>query len=769
MARQQLTLEFNSFVKGLITEAGPLTFPENASLDERNFVLNKDGSRKRRLGMDVEVPGYTVTVSSSSGRKGLVTQAYSWRNVAGNSNRTIVVCQVGSELLFYDASDPTITDSLLFREPLVVEDYEYASFATVNGMLVVANGGYDLQIFKFEDPVLTKSTYRLKIRDFFGLEAVYEGNDYREGNYIPRRLEDMVTPPPEFEYNWRNQSFGVARRVEDLTFTSDPLTWFHTRADVWPSNADNVNVALYPDNNNSENRLIDRFFPRDLRDNPPISGHAANGHFIIDALTRGSSRINAYQEMLNTSPALTNYGGIYPADYTPKGAKVVKEFAGRVFYAGFSDEIVAGDRYSPRLGSFVMFSQLVKNETDLGKCYQEADPTSPDMSDIVATDGGFVRIEGAYNIQAMEVINSTLVIFAQNGVWSVTGGSDYGFEATNYRVDKISERGIIAPKSVVNADGSLLFWGASGIFAIQPNQMGTLALENITSTTIQSFYDNISVNDKNNAKAVFDSYKRQVRWLYSTDMSETTSTQELILDIGLGAFYPSVIASSLGPKVVAPLITPPFTEGLIEEDVTVLGVTVTVLAEDVTLTRSVLQPVLSEIKYLTIESSTSTTIDVCFSYYTEQSFADWKSVNGTGVDANAYVITGYTTLKESQREKANPYITFYFNKSEKGFETDEAGDLFPINPSSCIVQAQWEWTNSANSNRWGRPFQAYRHKRVYFPTDVDDLFEDGNSVVVTKNKLRGYGRALSLKLSTEPAKDCQILGWSQLLTVESNV
>jgi len=32
--------------------------------------------------------------------------------------------------------------------------------------------------------------------------------------------------------------------------------------------------------------------------------------------------------------------------------------------------------------------------------------------------------------------------------------------------------------------------------------------------------------------------------------------------------------------------------------------------------------------------------------------------------------------------------------------------------------------------------------------------------VTTKNKIRGRGRALSLKFSTEPQKDCQILGWS---------
>lgn len=51
MARQRAKVEVNRFTAGLITEASPLTFPDNASLDEVNFVLNRDGSRNRRLGM----------------------------------------------------------------------------------------------------------------------------------------------------------------------------------------------------------------------------------------------------------------------------------------------------------------------------------------------------------------------------------------------------------------------------------------------------------------------------------------------------------------------------------------------------------------------------------------------------------------------------------------------------------------------------------------------------------------------------------------------
>ena len=54
MARQPLQAEYTTAIKGLITEASPFTYPENASLEEVNFILNKDGSRSRRFGMDYE-------------------------------------------------------------------------------------------------------------------------------------------------------------------------------------------------------------------------------------------------------------------------------------------------------------------------------------------------------------------------------------------------------------------------------------------------------------------------------------------------------------------------------------------------------------------------------------------------------------------------------------------------------------------------------------------------------------------------------------------
>ena len=63
MAGQRRSLEISTFVAGLNTEAGPLTFPENASLAEKNFILDVDGSRQRRLGLDWENDKVTRSVT----------------------------------------------------------------------------------------------------------------------------------------------------------------------------------------------------------------------------------------------------------------------------------------------------------------------------------------------------------------------------------------------------------------------------------------------------------------------------------------------------------------------------------------------------------------------------------------------------------------------------------------------------------------------------------------------------------------------------------
>jgi hypothetical protein len=174
-----------------------------------------------------------------------------------------------------------------------------------------------------------------------------------------------------------------------------------------------------------------------------------------------------------------------------------------------------------------------------------------------------------------------------------------------------------------------------------------------------------------------------------------------------------------------------------------------------------------ETAYVTITSMNP--LKYTFSTYRDRSFTDWISSNSVGVDAPAFLVTGYLSGGDFLRKKQAPYIKFFFTRTEDGFTDDGTGNLFPNNESSCLVQAQWNWANSANSNRWGRTFQAYRYKRLYMPGNSSDEFDNGFEVIETKSKLRGQGTVLSLKMTTEPKKDCRLLGWSMIVSSNGNI
>lgn len=86
-----------------------------------------------------------------------------------------------------------------------------------------------------------------------------------------------------------------------------------------------------------------------------------------------------------------------------------------------------------------------------------------------------------------------------------------------------------------------------------------------------------------------------------------------------------------------------------------------------------------------------------------------------------------------------------------------------LNESSCLVQARWEWTDASDAGRWGQEFQAYRYRQPLFTEEETATVSYGYSVISTRNKIRGKGRAVSFKFRTEPGKDCQLLGWNMEL------
>lgn len=760
MTRQVAQAEINAFVKGLITEASPLTFPDNASLDEKNMVIHRDGSRRRRYGMDLEEDFVSID-SGQSVSSDTAYLSFNWKAPGGYAEKEFAVVQTGTRISFFDVTSTPISGNLLGTYNILSDSTEQCSLATVDGLLTVASGTGSIYVFNY-DGSLSYTSDRLKIRDLFGVEDILDGEDLLDAGGLLTRPSTLTDA---HLYNLRNQTFALPRKGMGAGgVIQDTLKPFYNANKVFQSNSDSAIPYLYAQTEITKDRNTVRYIDTDAFANPMGSYRAPMGYFIIDALKRGASRTEQEQKLRDTYPELVYSVSSLPADYTPGGATVVSGYGGRMFFGGFSSQITDGDSESPRLGSYLLFSRLVKHTSDIFKCYQDGDPTSKEDPDLVDTDGGFMRIDGAADIKGLYDLGEVLMVIAGNGVWSVSGGSGYGFKSTDYKVTKITSHGSVSGSSVVVVDNSLMFWGQDGIYSVAQNQYGDWTASNITTNTIQSYIDDIPYLSKVRAQGIFDSYTRTARWLINNYFGATGTPTELIFDTTLGAFYPAEFSKITDnyPIPVSYITVPPFRVS--DEELLVSDSSNNIVADSsgdsLSVDSTVIDSDTSEIMYITA-LETSGNLTFTFSLYRDEDFLDWKSVDGTGVDAAAYLLTGWTGAGDYQRTKSIPYMTVYSIKTETGFDSD----YNPTNPSSILVQSQWSWTNLAESGKWSPFFQAYRHRRMWMPSSSGSAFDDGEYVVTTRNKIRGSGRVISFLFKTEAGKDFYLLGWSLLMNV----
>jgi hypothetical protein len=753
MTKKATRAEFNTFVKGLITEASPLNFPENASADEENFELNRDGSRDRRLGLGFEPDAVVRNVPvGSSTFLSSYTDTFEWTNVGGDSSRSFLVCQFDNTLEFFDLHSIPLS-ALGYVGTVILTGLNSSgkqhSFAGINGNLVVAAGVEQIAIVKYDGVNFSVSYEVLKVRDLWGVE------------HAPTDADPTLRPTAptnNYLYNLYNQSWGVPRRTNALAFNSvPPLVEYQTYYAKFPSNSESVWLGIQTIGRPHPEASYDKMVKEQYGELTGVSTTTARGYFIIDLLRRGQSRSQAIANNAAKYPVM-NFTSFTPnADFTEGGATTVCEYAGRVCYAGFNGKVTDGDAKSPDLSSMVFFSQLVKNTSDITKCYQEGDPTSRDTNDVVDTDGGFVRVSAAEGITHIMALGTQLIVFAKNGVFSISGGSDYGFTATNYKVDTICEFGVLNRNSIVKDGGRAFYWSLDGIYALVKNQMGMYDAQNLTQTTIQSFYDDISLMAKEGSKGVYDSVTKKIRWLYKEgeEFTSASITRELILDLTLQAFYKNRQYNIPGTEVMSAFRSTPF-EGTSSIESVIAGSDfVYADVEPVVVNQEGRSSGLLSTRYLQVSLQGDNPV-YTFGYYNNPQFRDWADINGTGNDATAFMITGEMTGGDSSIQKQVPYVFMHFTRTETGVDTD----LNPLNQSSCFLRMQWDWSNTSNSNKWSPQAQAYRYPRPYLAQNSSDPYDTGFKVITTKNKIRGRGQALALRIDTEEYKDCRLLGWN---------
>lgn len=702
MAQQTAIKPYNTFVKGIITEAGPLTFPENASLDEENMVLNRDGSRQRRLGMDLEQDYALHQVNPLS--TDAVT-AHRWKNVANDPKRQFVVIQVGNRLLVFDANPASTSAHLLATlnaSAYLQGPFEIQTANALGYLLITATGSDPLYLsYNPGTGVISISQVFLSVRDFWGCQ------DNLPVEARPATLSN------EHYYNLLNQGWTGALANQ-----------YKVASGFYPSNAQQWTLGKDPD---------DVFDPALLDKQDFGTSSAPRGRYIISPFLRSASR-NA-----QTDAAV-------PSDIDNTRPSTVAFAFRRAFYSGCQSEQPLPTETSPDLTGYVFYTRTVRSQADLGRCYQDADPTSEVDSELVDTDGGYITIPDSGKIYKLLAKGSALIVFAENGVWAIMG-DDGGFRATVNQVVKVSDFGVIGPGSVVDAEDSAMYWNRGGIYLLSSEDGVSFTATNITQNTIQTLFNAIPSTAKSLARGSFDPVNRQIRWMYNLEESydgvnfRNKYTNELVLDMVLSSFVKNSISNIGDPS--------PYIAGYVDmpdpllpkEGVRNRGTTVT--------------------KYLVVQyiNPSLGQAAVSFSYYRDEGFRDWRAIDGVGTSFSSYCVTGYEIAGDTMRNKRVDYITCHFKLTELN-ATRIGGVLQADNPSGCMVQARWGWANHPNSGKWGEPFQAYRLPRPFVLPAEGEPIDYGYEVVSSKSRLPGSGPALSLLFQSEENKDFYMYGWS---------
>lgn len=764
MARTKTAVEYNNFTRGFITEASPLTYPENASLDEQNININKDGSRQRRFGIDWTSSVHEIVAGSALDTNGYATSSYTWRSAGNNGTDTVGVFQVGRTFYFYDleAADPSggYADFLTLSAAQVADD-EPVSYTAAYGKLIIAGGGVTVAVCTWDagSGNVTSVSVEPLIRDRFGVD---------DGLAVDERPTTLTN---NHEYNLRNQGWpddtlcaSDATGAAGVPTYTDPVAYVNTSGALntgnYPSNADLIwacKLSTISGSAAADIQNLDTFSPWEMEKQIFGTTPAPKGKFIISPFTRSASRI-----------AASGVAGI-TSDSSSGGFKAVASYAGRLWYGIYEGSVTGGDDNTPKIGNLVLYSQASSDIAKWANCHTDQDPTEEDFGDILETDGGFISIPELGEIISLVPLGESLFVLATNGVWEIFGG-DKGFSATNQSVVKVTDVGPLSKTSVASGESAITYWAQEGIYAIQidPSSLRGAA-SNLTMETIQSYYDDIPLNLRETARGAYDHVAKQVSWLYNLTDKESSwyYDKEMILDLKTGAFTKRSYdpcdreLAGKGPYLTAQLRLRSVIQGSQLINVTAGGVIVTASGVPVTVAESnAEQRTKSALMYFTADNEISSeTYRMCS--LTNFDFVDWSQIQNVdltlGNDAYAYLLTGYLTGGNASRNKWTPYITVHMKRTESGFIETEGGVIELIDDSSCFMQAQWEWTNSPNAGRWSRKQQVYRLPRfVLF--DVDHVFSF--DVVQTKNKIRGKGKALSLLFESDPLKDMQLLGWS---------
>lgn len=814
MARKEYKVQANNFTGGLITEASPLSFPENSCLDILNMDINVDGSVERRKALQLEADAAVVETSVVSTNYENYVVSHIWKD-AGTSGQNIVALKFDSTIKFFLETD-SLSDNYLGEVDLeeyttadvdILDLYEaVVSMTSIRGTLVVSGdiiSTFYVEYVPTATPKFTTVPFTLFFRDLDGVD------DELPVTKRPATLSDA------HRYNLYNQGWDQTK-IDDYKACVGCGELYPSNADIWsagrdadnlfdPAEMDKIDFGNSPA---PKGRFVLPVFSQEAgfnfgeSDTVAISsvesdnfGSAcrleittdtahglASGDYVI--ITNSSITcdgetytIDGYYSVavignvrfrittgfsLSCCDTVTEASGTVYLNAVPRtgGFTTVRRptalatYAGRVFYAGIRRQ---------ELTDKIFFSQIVSSPSRIGLCMQDNDPTSEIDPDIVATDGGVITIPSLGQVLCMKEMQTSLVVFTTAGVWEIKGEGDNFFNATGYSVRKITSTPALNAKSVVDVEGTLMFLGEDGIYVMQVNEVSMmLTAQNISDPAIKTYYLENIASCRCDVTGAYDYKNKKVIWAHGIPEADAEEEGEIQTQ---PALLPKRLL--LSNALIFDLRTQSFTKyafpfswaELVGDD------------PDPNLRLRHLFAVRNvdadtpAIKWLCIYNRPSPLGNTLAFLEQRKDKADgFEDFNSSEV--LSYVYTGHATLEDIGVKKTARQLILHMKRTEEGFTID--GETYtPIHPSSAKVRIAWDFTTDEASNKWQPEFQGYRYRQLSTPSGTGPIHV-GYDVITTKTKLRGTGRAFSMRFQSEEGKDMNILGWSITGSAEGN-
>lgn len=680
MARASVNKNYFNFIGGLHTDGSALASVPNTSSILENIDLNSNGVISRRLGLNYE-PGFQLSVDSftDSELRSSKIGYYDWPTVAGDGRRNFFVVRVGEKLYIFNQSGDITSDTLLGT--IDISGFSINSSDSPNteiqvssgkGFLFVTGELYEPFFVSFDTNTETFSTtqIRIEIRDFNGVDDGF-GIEERvpAGTPSPITGEGGRTIPLELEYNLLNQGwgkevvpFGGGNKQRDYIA-------FLSQQNVIPSNADIPHLGITVEPTSGDTR-----FKSELIVNSYLGGtRAPQGHFILNAMEPNPSNAVGWSDFFNTNQTFQyNIAGLPIVAFNTR-PRATAFYSGRVWYGSLKGNIY--------------FSQILESTNNIGRCYQEQDPTAEEFNQLLDTDGGVITIPDLGEVHKIASVGSALLVMADNGIWQIDGAGD-NFTANRTSVTRVSKVGISSYRSVVAVEDNVFFWSEEGIFIIAgDNVTGRLAVRSISDNRVNNFYDSIPAVSKIAAQGTYDRVSKKIYWSYHDGLSSTPNRLDakynsiLIFDVQLNAYHSYRVedvsvdtGNGLDPNnssfMAGMTKASAVNEGVIQDTVVVDDGSpdvVTVGGDPVTVSVVFEGAVDVPVKVLTFAFDGSSEWQITFSQFFTRSFKDWESQDAIGVGFTSIVEINPETLQESGLDKQATYLTTYYDRKRNGF------------------------------------------------------------------------------------------------------